>query len=266
MSATSSSLPVLERGTGPTLVFLHGYPLHRAMWAPQLDGFSDAFRVVLPDLPGFGTATDYPVPDTLAGYGEAVAKTIESHVGGRATVVAHSFGGYIALQMYRDRPDLFEGLVLVSTRSEADAPEVRQKRLATAERLGNPSERLDVDATARPLVSETSRSDRPRVVAAVRAIVAAAPNPAIVGALRAIANRPDLTPVLSGIRVPTLVVWGAQDELIPPARTQALRDAVVGSEGIEVAGAGHLSPLEDPSMFDRGVRGFLAGAAARRTR
>jgi pimeloyl-ACP methyl ester carboxylesterase len=262
---TPTPLPVLERGAGPTLLFLHGYPLHRAMWNPQLDSLSDHCRVLLADLPGFGTASDHAVPDTLAGFARAVETTVESRVGGPVTVVAHSFGGYIALQLYRDRPDLFERLVLVSTRSEADAPEARAKRLATAERLGNPSERLDVDAAAHPLLSEQSRTGRPRVVEAVRAMVAAAPNRAMVGALRAIANRPDLTPVLASIRVPTLVVWGAQDELMPPARTQALREGVVGSKGVEIAGAGHMSPLEDPPSFDRAVRDFLAATEERRS-
>jgi 3-oxoadipate enol-lactonase len=265
VSDTTPSLPVLERGTGPALLFLHGYPLHRAMWTAQLESLSDCCRVLLVDLPGFGTANDLPVPDTLAGFARSVENTIRARVGGPATVVAHSFGGYIALQMFQDRPDLFERLVLVSTRSEADSPEARAKRLATAERLAKPSEQLDVDAAVRPLLSEQSRTGRPQVVEAVRALVAAAPNRAMVGALRAIANRPDLTPVLPGIRVPTLVVWGANDELIPPPRTQALRDAIAGSKGIEVAGAGHMSPLEDPPTFDRVVRDFLAASDARRS-
>ena len=256
----------MQKGSGAPVVFLHGFPLHGGMWTPQLESLSDRHRVVLLDLPGYGTETDVSVPDTLAGFASAVAGTCDRVVGGPATIVGHSFGGYIALQLYQDRPDLFHGLVLLSTRSEADTPEAREKRLATVGRLEKPGEKFDVDASVRGLLAESTWTGRPALVELVRKMVAAAPTPTIVRSLRAIADRPDLTPVLPGIRVPTLVVWGAADSLIPPARTEALVTTIPGARGVGMPNAGHLSPLETPEAFNAALARFLPEANARAPR
>lgn len=266
MSAPTLPALPLEKGYGTSVVFLHGYPLHRAMWGPQLETLSDRHRIILLDLPGYGTSKGQPVPDSLAGFAQSVAETLDKRVGGPSTIVGHSFGGYVALQLYRDRPDLFHGLALVSTRSEADSPEAREKRLATAARLASPTEKLDVDATARGLLAEANWDVEAPLVELVRGMVASAPNSTIVNTLHAIANRADLTPVLADVKVPTLVVWGAKDGLIPPARTQALVAAIPGGRGVEIPGAGHLSPLEAPEAFNEELLRFLPMADARRPR
>ncbi|MCI4325531.1 MAG: alpha/beta hydrolase [Thermoplasmata archaeon] len=256
--ATESRGDSLEvQGTGPGVLFLHGYPLQRAMWRPQLLGLSDSYRVGLLDLPGYGTAAAAPVPDTLAGFGEAIRRTVRDQMGGRATIVGHSFGGYIALQLYADHPELFERLVLVSTRSGADSPEAREKRNATARRLASPTEHLDVDEMAKSLLAEATWTEQGPVVAVTRAMVAAASNTTIVRTLSAIADRPDQTPRLGSIRVPTLVLWGANDRLIPPPQTRDLVGGIPGARGVEIEGAGHLGPLERPDAFNAALRGFL---------
>lgn len=257
MPKRAATKTTLERGSGPPVLFLHGYPLHRAMWMPQLTGLSDRYRVVLLDLPGYGTAIGASVPDTLAGFAEAVRATVEGDLGGKATIVGHSFGGYVALQLFRDHPALFERLILVSTRSGADSPEARQKRMAMVTKLEDPNEHLDVDDVAKTLLSEATWAGRGPVIEVVRAIVATAPNPTLRATLRAIAERPDNTSVLEKVRVPSLVLWGAGDRLIPPPQTQALATGIAGAQGVEIAGAGHLSPLEAPDVFDDAVRAFL---------
>jgi 3-oxoadipate enol-lactonase len=233
------------------------------MWMPQLTGLSAGHRVVLLDLPGYGSAGDDAVPDTLGGFGDAVRDVVEHDLGGHATIVGHSFGGYVALQLYRDHPNLFDRLVLVSTRSGADSPEAREKRIETARRVSEPGGHLEVEEVAKTLVSEATWSRGGPVPEVVRAIVAAAPGSTVVQTLTAIANRPDLTPVLPTIRVPTLVLWGSADRLIPPAQTQALVTAIPGARGVELPGAGHLGPLETPTEFDTAVRTFLASGDAK---
>ena len=256
-----SDLGILDRGTGRPIVFLHGYPLHRGMWSRQLGTLSRRFRVLLIDLPGFGTSSEAPVPTTLPGFAVAVGEAMDGVLDGPAAIFGHSFGGYIALQMFHDRPERFSALGLVGTRAEADAPDARERRLETARRLEDPAERLDLAATVRGLLAPTTLADGGPVVEATTAIVRAATNRAIVGALRAIAGRPDLTGVLPTVDVPTLVVWGADDQLMPPARTQALAVGISGAIGAPIAGAGHMSPLEAPEAFDRAVVEFFQGPA-----
>src|SRR5580692_11133478 len=146
MADTPSAILAERRGTGAPIVFLPGYPLDHRIWSEQLSGLSDANEVVLIDLPGFGADWRTKSPETLAGFTEAVADTLLSGRQHPATIVGHSFGGYIALQLYLDHSELFDRLVLVSTRSTPDTPDQQAKRLAAAQRLEGPKEGLDVEA------------------------------------------------------------------------------------------------------------------------
>lgn len=255
--AASTAWPAIARGAGTPVVFLHGYPLDHAMWLPQLDDLSRDQEVVLLDLPGYGLAEDWPVPDTLTGFAESVHRTLAEHFSTPVVVVGHSFGGYVAMQLYRDHPEQFRALVLTNTRSEADSPEAKEKRLATVARLEDPTQGLDVDEVARGLVAPVTWHIGGPVVDRVRSMISGARSTTIRETLKAIANRPDSTPVLSTIRVPALVVWGEEDRLIPPQQTQLMVARIPGSSGTGIAGAGHLPSLEKPQAFSRVLADFL---------
>jgi pimeloyl-ACP methyl ester carboxylesterase len=257
-NASQRMWPAVERGEGRPVVFLHGYPLNSEMWKPQLEALSNDHHVVALDLPGYGLAEEWPVPDTLAGFAEKVHLTLAARFPGPVVVVGHSFGGYLALQMYHDFPEQFSGLVLTNTRSGADTPEAREKRLATAKMLEDPAKGLDQEAVARSLVSPATWSGAGPVVTSVRSMVRAARSPTLIATLNAIAGRPDSTPVLATVNVPTAVVWGADDQLIPPAQSQAMVPLIPGGAGVEIAGAGHLPSLEAPETFNRAIRDLLA--------
>ncbi len=266
MADTPSAILVKTRGHGPPVVFLPGYPLDHRIWNEQFTALSEDHEAVLIDLPGFGADWRSPAPETLAGYAEAVADTLLSGHQHPATIVGHSFGGYIALKMYLDHSELFDRLVLVSTRSTPDTPEQRAKRLATAQGLEGPQAKLDGEAIVRGLVAEASWEGNSSAVRVAREIVGSVKPESARGALRAMASRPDLTPVLRDVKVPTLILWGAEDRLIPPAETQAMVSIVPQATGVAIPGAGHLTMLEAPERFNAAVRTFLAakpGSGAR---
>jgi 3-oxoadipate enol-lactonase len=252
--------PALERGEGEPVVFLHGYPLSHAMWQPQLEALSRDHQVVLLDLPGYGLAEEWPVPNTLSGFSDKLHLILASRFPGPVAVVGHSFGGYVALQLYHDSPEQFAALVLTNSRSEADTPEARDTRLATAKRLGDPTQSLDVEGIARSLVAPTTWAARGPVVETVRSMVRRARPSTVVATLQAIAGRPDLTPVLSTIHVPTLVLWGEEDQLIPPSQSQSMVARISNSVGVSIPGAGHLPSLEAPEPFNRAVNNLLGRA------
>jgi pimeloyl-ACP methyl ester carboxylesterase len=164
----------------------------------------------------------------------------------------------VALQFHRDHRERFGALVLTNTRSQADSPEARTARLATAARLGRPGEVLAVEDTVRSLLSPRTLATAPVVVDTVREIVRSVRREALPPTLTALANRPDLTPVLPTIRVPTLVLWGADDQLIPPAQTRQMVEQIPHATGQEITGAGHLPSLENPSAFYGSVARFLS--------
>jgi len=256
-SALPPAWPAIERGAGRTVLFLHGYPLNHEMWQSSLNALSKDHHVVLLDLPGYGLARDWPVPDTLAGFSEKLQLTIASRFPGPIVLVGHSFGGYLALQLYRDAPEQFSGLVLTNTRSQADTPEARAKRLETVQQLEEAGGSLDTEAVARSLVAPATWASGGAPVETVRSMVREVRPTTVTASLRAIADRPDLTPVLASIAVPTLVVWGEDDQLIPPEQTQAMVAQIPRSVGVGLTGAGHLPSLETPGPFVNAVHELL---------
>jgi 3-oxoadipate enol-lactonase len=98
---------------------------------------------------------------------------------------------------------------------------------------------------------------QPHVVEQVREMMTRAPVAGVVGALQAMKERPDSTPLLPSIGVPTLVVVGQEDEMTPPAIAKAMTDAIPSAAMTVIAGAGHLSPLESPTAVSRVLAEFL---------
>ncbi|MGC2034375.1 MAG: alpha/beta hydrolase [Thermoplasmata archaeon] len=250
-------MPAIERGEGRPVVFLHGYPLSHEIWLPQLETLSARDRVVLLDLPGYGLARDWPVPDSLSGFAESVHQTFARQFTSPVVVVGHSFGGYVALELFRNHPEQFQAIVLTNTRSEPDGVEAREKRLATAKRLEDPSQFLDIEGTIRGLFSPRTGEAAGPLLETARTIVRNVPSRTIIGTLKAIAGRSDLTPVLSTIHVPALVIWGEEDRLIPPAQSRSMVARIPGSSGVGIPEAGHLPSLEAPEAFARTLNGFL---------
>jgi pimeloyl-ACP methyl ester carboxylesterase len=102
----------------------------------------------------------------------------------------------------------------------------------------------------------------PALVERVREIMSAAPVAGIVGALSAMRDRADSTALLADLRgIPTLVMVGSEDRMTPPARASAMASAIPDARLIVISGAGHLPPLEQPSVVTDGLRAFLAGLA-----
>jgi pimeloyl-ACP methyl ester carboxylesterase len=248
-SGGRNAWPAVERGTGRPVVFLHGYPLSHVMWEALLPHLPRDCRAILLDLPGYGLAQEEPVPVTLEGFAQSVYRSLSGRVDPPSVIIGHSFGGYIALELYREHPELFAGLVLADTRSEADTQEAREKRLATIRRLEETGQPLEVEATAKGLLAPATWASGGTVPTLVKDIIRAAPPATVIASLRAIAGRPDLSPILPTISVPTVVIWGEEDGLIPPAQSRSMVPKLPKATGVGIAGAGHLPALEAPERF-----------------
>ncbi|MGE5225780.1 MAG: alpha/beta fold hydrolase, partial [Planctomycetaceae bacterium] len=162
----------------------------------------------------------------------------------RAMVCGLSMGGYVAFELWRTARDRIAGLVLANTKAEADTAEGAAGRRALAERLR--SEGNVLVASPPPLLSERAPE---HLWDQVRAWIADQPADAIAAAALGMAERPDSTPDLVGIDVPTLVITSDGDTLIPAEVTKAIAVAVPGAELAVLEGAGHLSNLERPEGF-----------------
>lgn len=247
-------LSFTDAGRGRTLLLVHGFPLDRTIWEPQIEALSKRYRVVAPDVRGHGQSPapegPYPMDDLARDLLDLMTRLgVE-----RFAAAGHSMGGYILFALHRLAPGRLERLSLVATRAGADADEARRSRLANAERaLKEGTGFLAETMSARALRPDPD----PAVAKQVREIVLKTPPAGVAGALRGMAARPDSTPQLASIRVPTLVLAGAQDQLVPPAESRAMAAAIPGARFALIEGAGHLPSLERPAATLRAIEEWL---------
>ena len=229
------------------------------MWEPQHALADQGWRIVMPQFRGFDcTKSDVPEAASLEDYARDVADLLETLGVDQAVVGGLSMGGYVAFELYRRMPHLFSGLVLADTRAEADGPEARANRARMIELAGAHGAQAIADEMMSKLLGDTTRRSCPAVEDRVRALILANHPSAIQAALRSMMTRPDSTPLLSSIAVPTLVIVGEEDALTPPPLSTSMAAAIRHAELVRVPMAGHLSSLEQPQAFNAALANFLA--------
>jgi pimeloyl-ACP methyl ester carboxylesterase len=251
-----------DAGSGPPLVLLHAFPLSSAMWLAQREALSDAFRVITPDLRGFGGSPLGDDEPSLDAGADDVAALLDRLGLDSVVLGGLSMGGYTAMAFLRRHPGRVTALVLADTKATADSTQAAANRQRIASRL-------ETDATTDVLVTdvlpgllgETTTRDRPMVAGRVRALVEAAPPSAAAWAQRAMAIRPDSVDTLGACDVPALVLRGDEDALSSQADTDAMVQALPHGRLVVLPGAGHLSAVETPEPFVDALGAFLAGLA-----
>jgi 3-oxoadipate enol-lactonase len=221
------------------------------MWEPQLALAERGWRIIAPEI-----GRDR-FPTTVDDYAADLVDLLDALHIGDAVVAGLSMGGYGAFAMLRHAPTYLRGLVLADTRPQADTPEGlegRRRMLELVERGGPPAV---ADEMIPKLLGETTRRTRPDIVERVRSLTLANSTESIAAAIRVLMTRPDSSPLLAKIRVPTLVVVGEEDVVTPPPVARAMQQAIPGAELVTIPRAGHLSNLEQPALFNEALAGFL---------
>lgn len=243
-------------GTGLPVLFVHGFPHDRTLWAPQIGALVDRCRCIAPDLRGFGESTTAG-PHSMDQYADDLAALLDETGIDQAVVCGLSMGGYIAFALWRRHRARVRALVLSDTRAGADDETGRRKREELIE-LARGSGSAAVAAALMPgMVGKTTRERSPAVVDALYGMLERAPVEGIVGGAQAMRDRPDSTPLLASIDVPTLIVVGDEDVLTPPSEARAMRERIAGSRLEIIAGAGHVSNIERPAAFTHVLSEFL---------
>jgi pimeloyl-ACP methyl ester carboxylesterase len=243
-------------GDGPPLVLLHGGPLDSREWRRQLDDLSDEFTVVAWDMPGCGRSSDPPAAFRLPDYADCLAGFVEALGLGRPHVLGLSFGGGLALELYRRHPLIPMSLVLASAYAgwagslPADVVEqrlqqcLREAELPPEEWVPGWIPGLLTDAAPAELVDE---------VVAIMSDV----HPAGYRVWARSFAEADLRDVLPHINVPTLLLYGDADRRSPVNVGQDLHAMIPSSRLVVIPGVGHLSDMEAAESFNAEVRSFL---------
>lgn len=235
------TISTVEFGTASeALILLHGLSGSSAWWSRNVPELCDRYRVILPDLVGFGsspTVRRLPGPRQSA---DLVARWMDHLRLERAHLAGHSMGGQVAIHLAAHHPERLDRLVLVDA--------------AGIPRPLSPRELLRFGMEAAPLWRWGDPFFLPEIV---RDALSAGPRTI----LRAISHivRDDVRPLLEEIRAPTLVIWGERDSLVPLTHAWQLRQQIPEAELAVLRGAAHNPMVDRPADFNRLVLRFLDG-------
>src|SRR5215469_358759 len=254
----SYKIHYLEAGRGAPVILLHGSGGEGARWMPTMQGLAPDFRVIAPDQIGWG-ASDKPLTIYHGGvFAEFLARFMREIGVPKAALVGQSMGAGVALQMAVKYPQMVERMVLVNGGgfvSPGDparaAPDWHARQIANAGTLAESREYLEKMYYNHSLISD-ELVEHNLILRLRSAYTAESVQTASARGLGQLTEEE-----VRGIKLPTLLVWGANDRLSPPANADKLNAAIAGSRKLLIDKAGHYPFIEHPDQFNAAVREFL---------
>lgn len=247
-----------DSGSGPAVCLVHGFPLDRRMWRLQAMTLASAgFRVITPDLRGFGESDAPDGPYDMDLFADDLAALLD-YLGIRHAVIGGmSMGGYVLLNLLERHPELVTAACFIVTRSGADDEAGRERRLVMAGEVMKSGLRIVADQFEKMLFAAKTPQEQPELVAKVYGWMMEKSAAGVAGGLLAMAGRKDYTALLTGFRLPALVIGAEEDRAAPVENSRILAQGISQSRLCIIPGAGHLANLEQPEAFNKCMLEFL---------
>lgn len=239
----------------PPLLFVHGFPISHEMWIPAAEMLASKYFCILPDLPGYGQTAAIE-RCSIASYADDLCRLLDA-IGERrpVTLVGLSMGGIIALEFFRRHRARLGALVLCDTRYNAESPAGAEQR----EQVALLALKRGTRAVAETMID---RALAPNADSGVRSrlmeLMCATPPEGVAAGSRALAGRADSFQTLREIDVPTLLVWGREDQITGLEIAETMHREIRGSRLEVIDGAGHVPPMERAGDFAGMVDGWVA--------
>lgn len=230
-----------QTGDGLPVILLHGFPLDHTIWYEVAGLLECKARFILPDLRGHGRS---PAPEgiyTMRTMVEDVIALMDRLNLPAAVLVGHSLGGYVALDFARAYPARLLGMALIASHALPDTPERKAVRLKNARSILRYGVRKHSENLAPRL---TNRSD---IAEKVLPIMLKTTPAGMAGALKGMAERPDSTELLQRISVPSVIIYGDKDALVPTETAETMERLLSRGWRVQISGASHIPMLEEPA-------------------
>lgn len=246
------SLFFKEAGDGPPLVFLHGFCETHEIWDDFLRPLSEDFRVLLPDLPGFGKSEILPTPFTIDDVGDAVAKWLTEIKVSKAVVVGHSMGGYIALSMAAMHANLLRGFCLFHSTAFADTEEKKENRNRIIQFVSKNGVPPYIDTFVPGLFFDKSNPS----IRAVHAIASQTKAATLIAYAQAMRERPDRSGELQKSDVPKILIVGVEDTVVPIQSSREMAKMAQNFSYLELENVGHMGIFEAKNECQAATKRF----------
>lgn len=255
LQANGIQLSLQRNGTGPAVIFIHGLSSSMELWTGLNQAKLSGHTLVSYDLRGHGRSEQTAGAHTLKKHTADLMALMEGLDIERASLVGHSLGAMIAIELAATQPSKVQSLSLIST--AAVFPQETRNALfemASAATFGGMDSIVDqlVEFSFRPAFCEA----RPKVVEAIRRSILASDAPSIVAATRMVA-KVDLRPRLASVSCPTQILVGSEDLLTPPELAEELASSIPGSQLNQLPECGHAAPVEQPGLITQQLAEFV---------
>ena len=247
-----------DRGIGLPTVLIHGFPLNRNLWLSQINLLSrSGYRVICPDLPGFGESPMNQKTITMSGYADAVIDLLDSLNISQAVIGGMSMGGYVLLDLVERYPKRVLAAMYLVTRAAGDDRAAREKRTFLAKEVAEGRFSVVPEAFIQVLFSPETPTKSPELVAQVQQWMNDCSAEGVVAGLLAMRDRKDYVASLHRLDVPSLVVGAEHDMAVPPDHAKVLSEGLPQAELALVPEAGHMANLERSALFNKVLLNFL---------
>jgi 3-oxoadipate enol-lactonase len=249
------TMNIVEAGSGPAVLLLHGLGWDHSLWNPTVERFSQQYRMIAADTRGHG-ATDKPDgPYDMEMFARDYAALADALELQRICVIGLSQGGMVAQKLALIRPELVSALVLVSTSCKSD-PSLRGNMEARIAAMDEAGPEAAAKIAAESIFSPAWREANPAALARFYQWRAAMPMVPLNAATRALYDF-NLSRDLPGIAVPTWVIAGEEDVLTRPKGMEEIAALIPGAKYRLVAKSGHMIPVEQPELLTALLSEFL---------
>lgn len=241
------------------LVLLHAFPLSSEMYRDviaRLESSLATYQIILANLPCFGDApklTNWTLAEAMSDlHSQLISVGITS-----SALCGVSMGGYAALAYYKQFQSEVSALILSNTKAEADNEEGKANREKLAKDVEEKGYEPIFSGMMLKLIGKSAITKNPTLLHTVKLMIASESLIAISEASRAMAKREDSTDLLGQISIPTLVIAGTEDELIPEAIMKVMSAKIPNVVYVPMEQHGHLCVIEDPVVWSTAIINFL---------
>jgi len=259
MKFTINSLSVNTFGdqNNQSIIFVHGFPFDHTMWENQINLFKEKYFCIAYDVRGLGESYVGDGQYTMEAFVDDLFSVINELKLNKPILCGLSMGGYISLRAVEKHKELFKGLILFDTKSEADDDAAKLKRAVGINQINTEGLAKFTDAFIINCFSEETPEENEEMFLATLNKAHKHDPIGVKGAIIAIMSRTDTTSFLKKINIPTLVICGSFDKLTPPAIMRNLAAKIPNSEFAIIPRAGHMTVLENPECVNDLIEEFL---------
>ncbi len=241
------------QGHGLAMMLIHGYPLSGELFAKNRAALARRYTVVTPDLRGFGSST---TPDSKGGV-ELYAKdmlAVMDHLHVRKAIIGGmSMGGPVVLEMYREAPQRFRGMILIDSNASPANDVEKAQWPGFGKQARDKGVASMIPVLMPQMLTTATRMSQPGLIKFVGGIVKKGSVNAAVAGGDTLANRPDSRPTLARVRVPVLIVVGADDPIYPVELQKMMKASNPRIRLAVIPGAAHAAIIEKPEACNRAI-------------